>query len=235
LASNWWGLEIGNSFNGPVWSVSVEVLVYFIFFLILKLNNSVIINILIIIFCMLAIKLKIQSQVFNCLLFFYIGGLSAIAYEKLQDSKYKRKIIKIICFILILSPILIYSTKIYEHRYFVTLFLMLYVPVLLLFSARPFSPSLYIQKIIEAAGNMTYSIYLLHFPLQISIAICFDILGKEIHYNSKEFFWGFIFSTLFCSYFTYKFYELPLQNKIRSKWPSLNNFILIKNQIISKL
>jgi peptidoglycan/LPS O-acetylase OafA/YrhL len=218
LASNWWGLEIGNSFNGPVWSVSVEVLVYFIFFLILKLNNSVILNIIIIIFCMLAIKLKIPSQVFNCLLFFYIGGLSAIAYEKLQMSKHTRKIFKIICFILIVSSILIYSTKIYKNSNFISIFLTLFIPLLLFFSAQPFSPSLYIQKIIEAVGNMTYSIYLLHFPLQLSIAIYFDSLGKEIPYYSKEFFWGYILATLFSSYITYKFYELPLKNIIRRKW-----------------
>ena len=33
FASNW-GLESGFSFNGPIWSVSVEVLVYFLFWLV---------------------------------------------------------------------------------------------------------------------------------------------------------------------------------------------------------
>jgi peptidoglycan/LPS O-acetylase OafA/YrhL len=218
MVSNWWGHEIGNSFNGPVWSVSVEILVYIIFFLILKLNKSIIINIIIIILCILAIKLKIPSQVFNCLAFFYIGGLSAIAYEKLQGSKYTRQIFKTICLILILIPIIIYITKIYEHKYFVTLFLLLYTPILLLFSAQQFSVSLYIQKTIEAAGNMTYSIYLIHFPLQLTIAICLDYIGREIPYYSKELFWGYILTTLLISFYIYKFFELPVRNKIRIKW-----------------
>lgn len=33
-----WGFEQGDSFNGPAWSVSVEILLYAIFFLICRLN-----------------------------------------------------------------------------------------------------------------------------------------------------------------------------------------------------
>lgn len=218
LASNWWGLEIGNSFNGPVWSVSVEMLVYSLFFLILRIHKTIIFNLLIILLSLFAIKLKIPSQVFNCLVFFYIGGLSAIAFEALQGSKHGRQIFKFICIVLIISPILIYISKIYELKYFLTLFLMLYVPVLLFFFAQPFSLPLRIQKIVEAAGNMTYSIYLIHFPMQLSTVITFEVLGKEIPYYSDGFFLGFIFATLFCSHFIYKLYELPAQNKIRKKW-----------------
>lgn len=218
LASNWWGLEIGNSFNGPVWSVSVEMLVYSIFFLLLRLNKSITLNIVMIIISLLAIKLKIPSQVFNCLVFFYVGGLSAIAFEALQGSKHTRQTFKIICIVLILSPILIYNTKLYELKYFVTLFLMSYIPVLLFFSAQQFNLPQGIQKIVETTGNMTYSIYLIHFPLQLSTVICFEVLGKEVPYYSEGFFLGFIFATLFLSYFIYKYYELPAQNKIRKKW-----------------
>ena len=41
---NYWGFEKGYSFNGPVWSVSAEVLIYFIFFfttLKLSIRNNV--------------------------------------------------------------------------------------------------------------------------------------------------------------------------------------------------
>ena len=218
LASNWWGLEIGNSFNGPVWSVSVEILVYSIFFLLLRLNRSIVLNVVIILISLLAIKLKIPSQIFSCLVFFYVGGLSAIAFEALQGSKHIRQILKIICTFLIFSPILIYSTKLYELKYFVTLFLMLYVPVLLFLSAQQFNLPHGIRKIIETTGNMTYSIYLIHFPLQLSIVLCFGALGKEVPYYNVEFFLGFISGILVFSYLIYKYYERPAQNKIRQKW-----------------
>lgn len=218
LASNWWGLEIGNSFNGPVWSVSVEMLVYSIFYLLLRLNNSSTLNFVVILLGLLAIKLKIPSQLFICIVYFYIGGLSAIAFQTLQDSRYSKVVLKIIFIGLILSPILIHRTNAYEFKYFLMLFLMFYTPALLFFCAQSFNLPLSVQKIVEAAGNMTYSIYLLHFPLQLAIVISFDVLGKEVPYYNEGFFLAFIFATLFCSHFIYKYYELPAQNVIRKKW-----------------
>ena len=45
-----WGLEKGNSFNSPVWSVSVEILLYAIFFVFCRYVNRTFISILIAIF-----------------------------------------------------------------------------------------------------------------------------------------------------------------------------------------
>jgi peptidoglycan/LPS O-acetylase OafA/YrhL len=219
LASNWWGFEIGSSFNGPVWSISVEVLVYFFFFLILKkISKSFLINVGVLLLCLAAKHLKIPSQIFDCLALFYIGGLSAIALKQIQSTKYYKKILYIALFFLLASPLLINCTKIYQHKYFVTLFFMSYTPVLLFFSAQQISVSPLIQKTIEAAGNMTYSIYLIHFPLQLAIAIYFMAVEQEIPYYSKVFFAGFMFTTVFISYFIYRLFELPVQNTIRKKW-----------------
>src|SRR4051812_19181048 len=52
MASNW-GLEDGNSFDGPVWSISVEVLVYIVFFLMLRLvTRSALLNLIVIVACL---------------------------------------------------------------------------------------------------------------------------------------------------------------------------------------
>jgi peptidoglycan/LPS O-acetylase OafA/YrhL len=97
------------------------------------------------------------------------------------------------------------------------LFLMTYTPLLLYFCAQRFNVSPLAQKIIEVAGNMTYSIYLLHFPLQIFIAVCYLIISKDIPYHSEMFFNGYIIATLVVSYYTYKLIELPAQNYLRKK------------------
>jgi len=91
LASNWVDLK-NASFNGPIWSVSVEVIVYFIFFLILqKISKSFLINVAVVLLCLIAKYLKIPSQVFECLAFFYIGGLSAVAFKCIKSTKYEKK------------------------------------------------------------------------------------------------------------------------------------------------
>jgi peptidoglycan/LPS O-acetylase OafA/YrhL len=214
LASNW-GFQKGYSFNGPIWSISVEVLIYCFFFLNLRISANCFLKIAIVLVCITAKYLKISSPIFDCLIFFYIGGFSAISYKCMQTIKYRRKLFHRVLFALLASPFLILITNIYQYRYFSTLFLIFYTPILLFVCAQHFNVSPVTQKFIEAAGNMTYSSYLIHFPIQLVIALCFLTAGKKIPYNSAYFFIGFIGFTLFISCYIYKLFELPVQNYIR--------------------
>ena len=47
-----WGFESGDSFNGPIWSISVEVLVYLLFFLMLRATRSWLLNVAIVAACL---------------------------------------------------------------------------------------------------------------------------------------------------------------------------------------
>ena len=218
LASNW-GFEKGLSFNGPIWSVSVEVLVYCFFFLVLqKISKSFLVNVSVLLICLLAKNFNVTNIIINCLAFFYVGGLSAISLQYIQSTKYAKKISYIFLFFLLSYPVVvIYITNIYQHRYIPTLFLMSYLPVLLFFIAQPFSVPPFILKTIEAIGNITYSSYLIHYPLQLAIVICFMFAEKEVPYYNEIFFIGYILITLFASHYIYKFFELPIQNIIRKK------------------
>ena len=217
LASNW-GFGKGYSFNGPTWSISVEVLIYFFFFLILKnISKSFFINIAILLVCLAAKYFKFSSSIFDCLAFFYIGGISAIGYKYIQTIKYKKHLFYISVFTLLATPIFIYQTSIYQHKYFTTLFLMSYTPILLFVCAQHFNVSPAIQKTIEAAGNMTYSSYLIHFPIQLAIALFFLNTEQKIPYSSTIFFIGFIFLTFVISYYIYRLFELPAQKYIRRR------------------
>jgi peptidoglycan/LPS O-acetylase OafA/YrhL len=217
LASNW-GFEKDVSFNGPIWSISVEVLIYCFFFLILQnISKSFLINIGVLLLCLAAKHFKLTSPIFDCLAFFYIGGLSAIAFKYMQTTKYHRHFSYLSLFVLIVLPLFTYITNFYQHKYFALLFLMSYTPILLFFSAQHFNASTAIQKIIEVAGNMTYSSYLIHFPLQLFIALCFLNTEQKIPYYSTAFFIGFMSVTLLLSYYIYRLLELPAQNFIRRK------------------
>ena len=75
LMASKWGFESGDSFNGPIWSISVEVLVYVVFFLMLRfVTRSPLLNVVVVVAC-----LNLSGQIFSCLAFFYAGGLAAIA------------------------------------------------------------------------------------------------------------------------------------------------------------
>lgn len=217
LASNW-GFEKGLTFNGPIWSISVEVLIYcFFFFILQNISKSFLINIAILLICLAAKYFKVSSPILSCLALFYIGGFSAIACKYIQTIKYKKQIFVSLLCALIVSPILIYLTSIYQHKDFPKLFLISYTPILLFVCAQNFNVSPFLQKTIEAAGNMTYSSYLIHFPLQLAITLCFLNADQKIPYYSTVFFIGFICLTLVISYYIYRLFELPAQNYIRSK------------------
>ena len=71
------------------------------------------------------------------------------------------------------------------------------------------------QAAIVAAGNMTYSSYLLHFPIQLVIVLCFAVAGRPVPVYSGALFAVYLLTTLLLSYFTFRFFEAPAQRFIR--------------------
>jgi len=68
-------------------------------------------------------------------------------------------------------------------------------------------------------GNTTYSSYMLHFPLQISLAILAarEIIEKNF-YTSPAWLAVFLASLLTLSHLCYKNIEMPLQRAIRAHY-----------------
>jgi peptidoglycan/LPS O-acetylase OafA/YrhL len=52
-----------------------------------------------------------------------------------------------------------------------------------------------LQRFVEAAGNMTYSSYLLHFPIQLMVVLGFTFLRAPIPLYDGTFFGLFIGTT----------------------------------------
>lgn len=53
--------------------------------------------------------------------------------------------------------------------------------------------------LLETAGNMTYSCYLLHFPIQLAIALGFSLAQQPIPYQNHLFWAAFVLPTLIAS------------------------------------
>jgi peptidoglycan/LPS O-acetylase OafA/YrhL len=219
MASNWGSTTtLGDSFNGPIWSISIEVLIYCIFFLTLRyVGKSALINLGIVLVCFIAKLAKVTTPIVDCLAFFYIGGLSAIALQYFEKTKYQRILTVSASCVALLVPVLVLATNLHQRKHFIFFFLITYVPTLLYICGQnvPVHPS--VQRIIEAAGNMTYSSYLIHFPIQLAIALIFTYLNQPIPYDHLSFFCFFFFATLIAAYYIYRFFEVPAQTYIRSR------------------
>lgn len=213
-----WGFERGHSFNGPIWSISVEVLVYFFFFVILRFaGKSKFINIGFLALWAATKYLNVAHPIFDCLAFFYIGGLSAIVSQSLVNPKYRLSLSVMSWSVVCLSPLAIWIFKLYEIHHFVNGFLIVYTPALVFCASQNMKVSPSIQKVIEAAGNMTYSSYLLQVPIQITIAVLLSIVNTSVPLYHSGFFTLFIALVLITSYFTYRYFEAPVQSLIRQK------------------
>jgi peptidoglycan/LPS O-acetylase OafA/YrhL len=210
MASDW-GLARSESFNGPIWSVSVEVLVYAFFFLTLRFaTKSPLFNVLVVIAC-----INVPLQVTSCLAFFYAGGLAAIARQAIAQMQSRRAVeIATWCAAAII-PIALGVLSL--HVTIVVWICLAYTPILLFCLSGDMPIPRPVQRLLETAGNMTYSCYLLHFPIQLLIATAFSLLRLPIPLHDQLFWVAFVFGTLVASHLIYRYFEAPSQRLIRRR------------------
>ena len=221
-----WGFENADSFNAPIWSVSIELIVYVLFFISIIYLNKYKIKFILLIYLLFFIIDKSDlcdyrgesarfwhlfaalNYILDCGRLFFSGILVFFIYEKVNKKLY----------LLLLSVILILFSFAGNFKIF------LFCPsVLLLFVALEIFIHEKFKKIFEFFGNTTYAMYLLHIPVQILIITIFG------HFNifndifiSGYFFVFYIMLMTTLSFLCFKFYEKPLFLKIRSFYSKSN-------------
>ena len=210
-----WGIVQGYSFDGPIWSVSAEVLVYLLFFLILRATRSWLLNVVIVVACLGAAWGGVSGQLTNCLALFYVGGLASIVRQAIDASRFKTAIEACAWLAVTVTPPLVaYAARDQLDRFDFPLFVG-YTPILLFCLSREIKLPNMVQGTVLAAGNMTYSSYLLHFPIQLAIMLCFVAAGRPVPVYSGALFAVYLLTTLLLSYLTFRYFEAPAQNLIR--------------------
>ncbi|MGY3451068.1 acyltransferase family protein [Bradyrhizobium sp. USDA 4353] len=209
MASDWLP-PTGVSFNGPIWSVSIEVLVYAAFFLGLRfVTASPLLNL-----AMILAGITSGTLVGKCVVFFYAGGLAAMARQAVADASCRRQFEALAAFAIVGISVALWLSNIDLAERAVALLLVL-TPLLLFVCAAPITLPRRIENLLQAAGNMTYSCYLLHFPVQLAIALGFGAMGRAIPHADQSFWIGFMGLTLTAAYVTFRWFEAPAQRLIR--------------------
>jgi peptidoglycan/LPS O-acetylase OafA/YrhL len=211
MASNW-GFQDSLSFDGPIWSISVEVLVYFFFFVMLLATRSWLLNLAVIAVCLTA-----GGQIGACFAFFYAGGLAAMARRAMMPSAYKWATESAGWLAVIVFPLGAWQFTKGHLASMDVLLLLIVTPILLFCLSRDIAMPASLQKAVEAAGNMTYSSYLLHFPIQLVAVVGFTMVRAPIPLYDSTFFGLYIGTTLVASYLAYRYFEAPAQNLIRER------------------
>jgi peptidoglycan/LPS O-acetylase OafA/YrhL len=161
------------------------------------------------------VGLNISGQVFSCLAFFYAGGLAAIARRAIASVTFSGVIESVGWSAVAIVPILIWMFR-SQFQVIDWVFFLTCTPIFLFCLSCKITVPAPAQRLLEAAGNMTYSSYLAHFPIQLLIALGFSMSGSPIPFYNAWFFAMFVASTLLTSYLAYRHFEAPAQTLLRN-------------------
>jgi peptidoglycan/LPS O-acetylase OafA/YrhL len=234
FVSNW--MDTAYTFNGPVWSVSVEILVYLIFFALLARGatsrpwqRGL----------MLAVAASVSmvgeraaaagvpewlcfENLWQCLAYFYLGGLildceRAAMATRLAPSRLHQHGAAARGFALLAVGMLVVLAGAAIARCGINL-LSVFVIVAGANFAYELAGSRRLARLAKL-GILTYSIYLIHFPVQLLIAICLAALGigTAVMYSPLAFL-ASTGATILLAWCSYHAFEAPAQRCIRGAW-----------------
>jgi peptidoglycan/LPS O-acetylase OafA/YrhL len=212
MASNW-GPHSGDSFNGPIWSISVEALVYAVFFASLRyISGSVVFLGVVVIAATLIQVLGISTHpAFPCMAFFYLGCTAAAVYEWQRRSRRAGIIVTASALTLTVVSLVWVALLGAKPKYALECL----SPALILLCVTHVRASDHVARWLVPAGNMTYSSYLLHVPIQIAIVTICGWAGWRFPFYHPVSFLTFMGVTLFLSYWSYRLFEMPMQSLVR--------------------
>lgn len=216
LMINFWNPKFELSFNGPFWSVSVEIFVYIVFFIIVKSKilkqRGRLFYLLIVLY--MFYSLGILSPFYECLLYFFSGCFLVKHYN---DYKIKQILlfIPVLVLMIILKLFVIKYSQVEVMRMincYIQLNVAFIIVAAFLFAFDNIGKVN--QKLFRLLGNVTYSTYMIHISMQMILTMAFHDYGRAFYFN-KVFFIVYLLITCLLGLLVFKFFEAPAQNYLR--------------------
>jgi peptidoglycan/LPS O-acetylase OafA/YrhL len=207
FASNWLdGLPW--TFNGPIWSVSIEVLAYAFFLALVSFLKPGLILCLVVALAAKAAGHFWPQNVFECAQYFFVGGIVQFVVGKLSHRH--KQVAFGVCLLglcLSIGTHFRFGSIIGLSFFVVTSFALLDEVV-----------SLRRSNVVKV-GDLTYASYLLHFPVQLAVVLAIDALGLSRNlFLEPAALVAFIVGTFGVAWIVFQAYEMPAQDALRAAW-----------------
>ena len=222
LFVNHWGLQENLSYNGPIWSVSIEIAVLIIFFILSRFFNTFWVFLFSII--LLLVFINYNFHISECIFLFFSGGLIYLIKSNKKLLKFGSSFFY--CFVIFLGFLVFIDILFIDvHNFYLAKF-SLYLKCIFILSffasINNLITKLNLQKLCKVLGSWTYASYLMHIPIQLIIFNLSFIFDFEIPKEKSLFFLTYLFTVFFISHLIYKFIERPIQNLLRKKFLKKN-------------
>jgi peptidoglycan/LPS O-acetylase OafA/YrhL len=215
-----WGFQAGWSFNAPIWSVSVEVPTYGIFFAYLKTSVNPASSVA---WFALSLELYLLARVFEyftlfsllgCVVFFSLGGMIHQGSEFIRQ-RWGAPVSLAGAAGVAIGAILLLVHANPPMKPFVQYVLF---PALVWLVSALDRMDISSGCIGTLLGHLTYASYLIHVPVQIVAIMVLDgLIGDRSVIDSPEFLMAFLISVLGLAWLIYRKVELPAQTYLRKK------------------
>ena len=205
------------SFNGPVWSVSVEVLVYLVFYIAMRWGLTSLASAVSMALAAYALtRLRawhlydvplITHYAMPCAMCFFAGGAASHLPAR------PRALQLALAAIAVISALLL-SGFVRAGSY--SIMLLSAAAIIAAANIGP-GPVAAVLGRLAFLGNATYSSYLIHFPMQLLAVLAVDAAGidRAIFYNPAVFL-AYLAAVIASSLAVYRWFERPAQDWIRS-------------------
>lgn len=224
-------IDAGSSFNGPSWCISVELFCYLLLYLVLRKSGKDMEKRWVYILGILGGSLFIYYQglghpILNALmargtLCFFIGCVLHYLYRKIVDAK-KEVLVGVGCLLFLVGAAFVYyfvSWRSVETAGSVqNCMIYLYGPCIIFIGL--FVPGIkHILSIkpLTYLGNISFSIYMWHVPVQFTIMILLRIQGKTWDFSKPVYFLAYVASTLIVAIISYELYEKNMTKLLSGK------------------
>ncbi len=220
------------SFNGPEWSLTIEIFMYALFCVLARwglLRRALVPAIIVI----AGLAIADSHNVSRGLCGFFTGGLTFMAFTRIVRLPNVRKLIPLLLGICAVGWALVIAdiygstlaTSLMETLTFRSQTVALYAVSYLLFPATVLLVGIHenvygVQyKSIAWLGEISYSSYILHFPLQLSVAVLVICGVLPTDLAQSGLFMLLYFSVLIpLSVVVFRKFEMPMQTVLRSQW-----------------